>query len=187
MRLKSCFLLALLPTACGLSTPAIRRHASLSPHPASARLLTPRPPAARTPAPRAQQSSDASDDFTSAQKMREEVEAPFAKVRLFAFPVLFAAAAIATYFSATSILAAAVGAREASESAFTDLAIDLASMAAAGSLWRREVVVRDARLRRIAFGSRLAALRVSQLAVQRGGESVERGQERLPHAPPYPP
>ena len=94
MRLKSCFLLALLPTACGLSAPAIRRHASLSPPPASARLLTPRPPAARTPAPRAQQSSDASDDFTSAQKMREEVEAPFAKVRLFAFPVLFADAAI---------------------------------------------------------------------------------------------
>jgi len=120
-------------------------------------------------------------DFTSAERLREEVEAPFAKVRLFAWPVLFAAAGIATYFSATGMLAVAVGAREASDSALTDLAIDLGGMAVTGYLWKRELTVRDARLRRIAFGARLAALRVCQLV----SATSEDGTPLPPQIGPY--
>mmetsp|Transcript_21879 Transcript_21879/g.66416 ORF Transcript_21879/g.66416 Transcript_21879/m.66416 type:complete len:359 (-) Transcript_21879:455-1531(-) len=111
------------------------------------------PPRARTPLAR---------EYSSSERLREEVEAPFAKVRLFAWPVLFGAAGIATYFSATGLLASAVGARPPSDSAALDLGIDLAAMATTGWLWRRELSVREARLRRIAFGARLAALRIRQ-------------------------
>jgi hypothetical protein len=95
--------------------------------------------------------------------------------------VLFGAAGIATYFSATSMLAAAVGSRPASESGLTDLAIDLGAMAVTGYLWRRELDVRDSRLRRIAFGARLAALRVCLLV---GGSSAE-GEPLPPQLGPY--
>lgn len=115
--------------------------------------------ATRLPAPRA-------EEFTEVQRLRAEAESPFAQVRLFALPVLFAGAGIATYFAATGLLASAVGVREASETGITDLLIDLGSMGATGYLWRREVVSREARLKRIAFGSQLAALRISQLQVQ---------------------
>ena len=113
----------------------------------------------------------ADESFTETQKLRAEVESPFAQVRLFALPVLFAAAGIATYFGATALLASAVGAREASPTAVQDLVIDLGSMGAIGFFWRRELTVRDARLKRIAFGSKLAALRITQLAAD-GGSSV---------------
>lgn len=120
-------------------------------------------------------------DYTSAERLREEVEAPFAKVRLFAWPVLFGAAGIATYFSATSMLAVAVGSRPPSDSGMTDMAIDLGAMAVTGYLWRRELTVRDARLRRIAFGARLAALRVCQLV----GVLSADGEPLLPQLGPY--
>jgi len=68
-----------------------------------------------------------------------------------------------------------VGAREASPSALTDIAIDVGAMATTGYLWRRELEVRDARLRRIAFGARLAALRVFQLSPN--AEGVQLAQE----------
>ena len=62
------------------------------------------------------------------------------------------------------MLAAAVGARESSPDALGNLAIDLAGVAVSGVFWRRELSARDARLRRIAFGARLAALRIRLLA-----------------------
>jgi hypothetical protein len=120
-------------------------------------------------------------DYTSAERLREEVEAPFAKVRLFTWPVLFGAAGIATYFSATSLFAVAVGARPSSDSGLTDLAIDVGAMAVTGLLWRRELTVRDSRLRRIAFGARLAALRICQLT----GASSADGQPLPPQPGPY--
>ena len=105
----------------------------------------------------------AEDEFTASQQLRAEVESPFAQVRLFALPVLFGGATIATYFGATELLASAAGLRESSTDAVQNLVIDIASMGSIGFFWKRELDVREARLKRIAFGSRLAALRVQQL------------------------
>ena len=145
-------------TAVGLTPPAMpatRRYATLA-------------AATRHPPLRLQ-------EYTETQKLRAEVESPFAQVRLFAFPALFAAASIATYFAGTALLASAVGAREPSPNGLGDLAIDLGSMGALGFLWRRELGVREARLKRIAFGSKLAALRVFRLAFDSEG-SMRAGQ-----------
>ena len=117
----------------------------------------------------------ANSDFTEVQRLRAEAESPFSQVRLFAFPVLFAAASIATYFGGTSLLASSLGVREASETGVQDLLIDLASMGATGYLWRRETQIRDSRLKRIAFGSKIAALRVFQLVAD-GADSVRPDQ-----------
>ena len=43
------------------------------------------------------------NDFSASTRLRAEVEDPFAKLRLFAFPAAFAAAGIATYFGGTSL------------------------------------------------------------------------------------
>ncbi len=125
--------------------------------------------AARLPAPLARGGDSDGEGFTEAQRLRAEVESPFAQVRLFVLPALFLAASIATYFAGTSLIAAAVGAREASPSALTDLAIDLGAMGGTGYFWRRENLAREARLKRIAFGSRLAALRLSLLEPDASG------------------
>eukprot|EP00965_Chrysotila_dentata_P181742 5999956-Pleurochrysis_carterae.AAC.1 len=95
-----------------------------------------------------------------AARLREETEAPFAKLRLYLWPALLAAAGLATYFGATSLLAEAVGARQPAEGTAVGLAIDLAAVAAIGLLWRNDLKAQDARLRRISAGARLAALRV---------------------------
>lgn len=118
---------------------------------ARARLAQP-----RLPPPRA-------EEYTEVQRLRAEAESPFSQVRLFAYPVLFAAAGIATYFGATGLLASAAGLREASPTGIQDLIIDLGSMGTMGFLWKREVDARDSKLKRIAFGSTIAALRVSPL------------------------
>lgn len=110
------------------------------------------------------------EDYTEVQKLRAEAESPFSQVRLFAFPVLFAAASIATYFGATALLASSMGVRDPSPTGVTDLLIDIGSMAATGWLWRRETQVRDSALKRIAFGSKLAALRIFLLNAS--GDSV---------------
>lgn len=121
------------------------------------RSITTRPAIiARTPPPRA-------EEFTEVQRLRAEAESPFSQIRLFILPALFAAASIATYFALTGLLASAAGLREASPTAATDIAIDLGSMAAIGALWRRELQARESRLKRIAFGSQLASLRVFTL------------------------
>ena len=49
-----------------------------------------------------------------------------------------------------------------------DLGIDLTAVGTTGFLWKRELDARDSRLRRIAFGARLAALRVTQLGAGGG-------------------
>ena len=50
-------------------------------------------------------------DPTRNQRLREEVEDPFAKARLFVWPALFAGAGISSFFAITTLLAEAAGAR----------------------------------------------------------------------------
>ena len=116
------------------------------------------------------------EEFTEVQRLRAEAESPFSQVRLFAFPVLFAAAGIATYFGATGLLASSLGVRDPSPTGVQDLLIDLGSMGATGFLWRREVEARESKLRRISFGSQLAKLRLFQLVPDASASSLRPGQ-----------
>lgn len=141
------------PSAGGEGPPAYRR--------------SPRRPGA-PPVPRGGPGPRAEQRYTETQKLRAEVESPFAQVRLFALPALLAGAAIATYFAATGLLAQAVGARDPSPDAVTNLVVDLASVGTLGFLWKRELDNRELRLKRIAFGSKLAALKILRLAVNDG-------------------
>eukprot|EP00316_Scyphosphaera_apsteinii_P004947 CAMPEP_0119326038 /NCGR_PEP_ID=MMETSP1333-20130426/67292_1 /TAXON_ID=418940 /ORGANISM="Scyphosphaera apsteinii, Strain RCC1455" /LENGTH=265 /DNA_ID=CAMNT_0007334215 /DNA_START=108 /DNA_END=905 /DNA_ORIENTATION=+ len=99
-------------------------------------------------------------------RLREETEAPFAKVRLFVWPALFAAAGLASYFSATSALAAAVGVRPADPDTPINLLVDVCAIGSIGVLWRRDVTARDKRLKRIEAGARLAALRLRMFSAE---------------------
>ena len=54
-------------------------------------------------APVARPSVVVAEEYSQSSRLREEVEAPFAKVRLFVWPALMAGAAIATYFAGTSL------------------------------------------------------------------------------------
>ena len=111
-------------------------------------------------APVARPSVVVAEEYSQSSRLREEVEAPFAKVRLFVWPALMAGAAIATYFAGTSLLAEAVGAREPAPDSLVNLGVDLAAVAAIGTVWRRDLQARDSRLKRLSAGAAMAALRV---------------------------
>ena len=151
MQLRFLALSLYVSTAVGFSHPLLQRSTAFATLPSKLASV------ARAPAP------VADEEFTSSQQLRAEVESPFSQVRLFVLPALTAAAAIATYFGGTALLAEAAGLREANPNSLTDLAIDLGSLGTLGFLWRRELQVREARLKRIAFGGKLASLRVQQL------------------------
>jgi hypothetical protein len=103
-------------------------------------------------------------DPTQNQRLREETEAPFAKLRLFAWPVLFAGAGLGTFIASTTLIAEAIGSREAIDGSALNLGIDIAAVISVGALWRNDVASRDTRLRRITAGSAIAALSVLCLA-----------------------
>ena len=90
------------------------------------------------------------EKYSQKTRLAEEVASPFAKARSFAWPALFAAASIATYFAGTSLLAEAAGLRPAAGDTALNLGVDLASMAGTGYLWRNENAAREARLARLA-------------------------------------
>lgn len=98
-------------------------------------------------------------EYNQKTRLAEEAASPFAKARSFAWPVLFAAAGIATYFAGTALLAEAVGARPAADASALNLAIDLGAMGTTGFLWRNENLARDSRLARLSSGANIAALR----------------------------
>lgn len=103
------------------------------------------------------------EKYSQRTRLAEEVASPFAKARSFAWPALFAAASIATYFAGTSLLAETAGLRPAAGDTALNLAIDLAAMAGTGYLWRNENAAREARLARLAQGATIAALRAQVL------------------------
>lgn len=101
--------------------------------------------------------------YSQKTRLAEEVASPFAKARSFAWPALFAAASIATYFAGTSLLAETAGLRPAAGDTAVNLAIDLAAMAGTGYFWRNENAARESRLARLAQGANIAALRAQVL------------------------
>ena len=118
------------------------------------------------------------DRFSQSTRLRGEVEDPFSKLRLFLWPALTAAAAIATYFGATSLLAEAAGLRPASGDALQNLAIDLIGLGGTGFLWRQEAKKQEKQLQRIAAGAALASLRVQPLSGEMSGKSIKLAELR---------
>lgn len=109
--------------------------------------------------------------FTTKQRLREEIESPFRKVRLAFFAFSSASAAVALYFSALTALKAQLGGFQDTlpiDEALVQVAINLAGVIGFGVLAAREVKVGEKNLQRIAKGGQLARLIVEP--AQEGSE-----------------
>lgn len=99
--------------------------------------------------------------FTTKQRLREEVESPFRKVRLAFFSVSAVSAALALYFSALAAIKANIGGYADGiplEDALQSCAINAAGVLGMGALALREVKVGQGNLARIRQGGLLARL-----------------------------
>ena len=115
--------------------------------------------------------------YTVKQRLREEVESPFRKVRLAFFGFSSASASVALYFSALSALKSNIGGYADAiplEDALTTCAINAAGVVGFGLLTLREIRVGDANLERIAKGGLLARLEVEPAAASSSTSSVLR-------------
>ncbi|KAL3785175.1 hypothetical protein ACHAW5_005840 [Stephanodiscus triporus] len=115
--------------------------------------------------------------FTAKQRLREEVESPFRKVRLAFFSFSAASATVALYFSALAALKANIGGYADAiplEDAIQTCAINAAGAVGFGALALREVRVGRANLERIAKGGLLARLEVEPAAAAAEGGSGRR-------------
>jgi hypothetical protein len=111
--------------------------------------------------------------FTAKQRLREEVESPFRKVRLAFFSFSAASATVALYFSALAALKANIGGYADAiplEDALQTCAINAAGAVGFGGLALREVRVGRANLERIAKGGLLARLEVEPAAASAAAE-----------------
>jgi len=100
-------------------------------------------------------------DFTTKQRLREEIESPFRKVRLAFFGFSSASASIALYFSALTALKAKMGGFQdipPLDEALIQVAINAGGAIGFGLLAARELKVGQANLERIQKGGRLARL-----------------------------
>jgi hypothetical protein len=99
--------------------------------------------------------------YTAKQRLREEVESPFRKVRFVFFLATVGSALTALYFSALSTFKAVVGGYADApplEQALQTDAINLAGVVVCGILASREYRIGQANLERIAKGGALARL-----------------------------
>lgn len=105
--------------------------------------------------------------YTVKQRLREEVESPFRKVRLAFFGSSAASAAIALYFSLLTALKASMGGFAdvpPLDEALQSVGINVAGVVVCGALVYRDVQAGKANLARIAKGGALARLVVSPAA-----------------------
>ena len=99
--------------------------------------------------------------YTAKQRLREEVESPFRKVRLILFASSVGSALTALYFSALSTVKALVGGYSDAiplDEALTSDAINLGAAVICGFLAFREYKAGEKNLERIAKGGKLASL-----------------------------
>mmetsp|Transcript_11828 Transcript_11828/g.24999 ORF Transcript_11828/g.24999 Transcript_11828/m.24999 type:complete len:372 (-) Transcript_11828:91-1206(-) len=107
--------------------------------------------------------------YTLKQRLREEIDSPFRKVRLAFFGASFASALIALYFSALSTIKAVVGGYSDAmplDEALTSDAINVGAVLACGFLTYRDFKAGQANLEKIARAGKLASLVVEPAAVQ---------------------
>jgi hypothetical protein len=100
-------------------------------------------------------------EFTRKQIIKEEIEAPFRKVRLFIYTALFAAATIGSLITIIKLLAATSGARvEDMGELYTNLGVNLGGLPVIGLLYKRDIDQQRSLLERIQKGGKLAGLRM---------------------------
>lgn len=110
------------------------------------------------------QLSQTFNGYTVKQRLREEVESPFRKVRLLFFASSTGSALTALYFSSLSALKAYIGGYPDAmplDEALTSCAINISGALVCGFLAYREYKVGEQNLERIARGGKLAKLAVS--------------------------
>lgn len=116
--------------------------------------------------------------YTVKQRLREEVESPFRKVRLLFFASSTGSALTALYFSGLNTIKALVGGYSDAiplDEALTSDAINIGAAIICGLLAFREYKVGQANLERIARGGKLAALAVEPAKAQTtGGPNLRR-------------
>ncbi|KAL3925404.1 MAG: hypothetical protein SGILL_000440 [Bacillariaceae sp.] len=106
--------------------------------------------------------------YTVKQRLREEVESPFRKVRLVFFGSSVGSALTALYFSALSTIKALAGGYSDApplDEALTSDAINIGAAIICGALAYREYKAGESNLARIARGGKLASLVVEPAAV----------------------
>lgn len=107
--------------------------------------------------------------YTLKQRLREEIDSPFRKVRLAFFAFSTASALIALYFSALSTIKAFVGGYSDAmplDEALTSDAINLGAVVACAFLTYRDYKAGQANLEKLARAGKLASLVVEPAALQ---------------------
>jgi len=102
--------------------------------------------------------------YTVKQRLREEVESPFRKVRLYGFGFATASALIALYFSLLTLFKANIGGYTdvpPIDEALKNVGINVVSAVVCGAVCYRDLKAGEANLARIAKGGALARLVVS--------------------------
>jgi hypothetical protein len=120
--------------------------------------------------------------FTVKQRLREEVESPFRKVRLLFFGSSVASASIALYFSMLSTIKAYRGGYADApplEEALTNDAINVGGVIVCGLLAFREYKAGEANLERIAKGGKLASLGLEVAAASGNSRRQVKDYRRL--------
>ena len=101
------------------------------------------------------------EEFTQKQLIKEEIEAPFRKVRFFIYGAIFAAAGLGSIVSLTKVAATSLNSQGADLSElYTNLGINLGVMPIIGLLWKRDVESQKKLLARIQKGGKLSSLRL---------------------------
>lgn len=111
-----------------------------------------------------QQMAETFGGYTVKQRLREEVESPFRKIRFFFFASSTGSALTALYFSATNALKAYLGTYSDAmplDEALTSCGINLGGAIVCGFLAVRDYNIGQANLERIARGGKLAKLAVA--------------------------
>jgi len=99
--------------------------------------------------------------YTLKQRLREEIDSPFRKVRLAFFGASFGSALIALYFSALNTIKASVGGFSDAmplEEALTSDAINLGAVIVCGLITYRDYKAGEANLEKLARAGKLASL-----------------------------
>ena len=101
------------------------------------------------------------EEFTRKQIIKEEIEAPFRKVRMFLYTALFAAAGLGSIITITKLLATLSGAMsEDLQQLYTNLGVNLGGLPVIALLYKRDLDSQRALLERIQKGGKLAGLRM---------------------------
>jgi len=107
--------------------------------------------------------------YTMKQRLREEIDSPFRKVRLAFFGASFASALIALYFSALNTIKAVVGGYSDAmplDEALTSDAINIGAVFACAFITYRDYKTGQANLEKIARAGKLASLVVEPATLQ---------------------